>query len=253
MDQIVVTMKYQSIPVPKNLIETMNKTGSSDSKIQINHFDNNQSIIRDDHSNNNNNDSQTPSNDKDNSEDGSHGELNCSQQLKNLKSNKIVHHEDQVILTEESNNSTIVSANNHTGLTNTSTLIQGLFLQYLHETIITILCLRRLYKIISTILYLLSSLQVCPPVSLLEDIIHHLYKSISMIGHLLLSLLTSLQSEFLRLSLLVSLRSGILQSSLLISLQSKCVLTSPLVSLWKIFLRCLYKNIPTVTRIHSNP
>ena len=74
----------------------------------------------------------------------------------------------------ESSNSTIVSVNNHTGLTSTSTLLQGLFLQYLHETIITILCLRRLYEDISTIIYLLSSLQVCLPVSLREDILRHL-------------------------------------------------------------------------------
>ena len=37
-DQILVTMKYQSVPVPKNLIKMMNKTDSSDKKIQINHF-----------------------------------------------------------------------------------------------------------------------------------------------------------------------------------------------------------------------
>ena len=59
------------------------------------------------HSNNNDYDSQTPSNDKDNSEDGTHGELDSSQQLKDLNSNKIVHHEDQDILTKESNNSTM--------------------------------------------------------------------------------------------------------------------------------------------------
>ena len=108
-DQILVTMKYQSVTVPEDLTETMNKTDSSDNKIQIDHFDSNQSVVLDDHSNNNDDDSQTPSNDKDNSEDGSHGELDSSQQLKDLKSNKIVNHEDQVILTKKSNNSTSVS------------------------------------------------------------------------------------------------------------------------------------------------
>ena len=74
-----------------------------------------------------------------------------------------------------------------------------------------------------------------------------------MIEHLLLSLLTFLQSELLGPSLLMALRSGILQSSLLTSLQSKFILTSPLAPLWKIFLRRLYKDIPTVTRIYSKP
>ena len=41
MDQILVTIKYQSIPVPGDLIETMNETDSSDNKIQIKHFNNN--------------------------------------------------------------------------------------------------------------------------------------------------------------------------------------------------------------------
>ena len=79
MDQILFITKYQSVPVLEDPIDMMNKTDSSDNKIQINHFDNNQSIIRDDYSNKNNNDSQTPSNNKDNSEDGGYGELNSSQ------------------------------------------------------------------------------------------------------------------------------------------------------------------------------
>ena len=32
-DQILVTMKYQSVPVPEDLSEAMNKTDSSDNKI----------------------------------------------------------------------------------------------------------------------------------------------------------------------------------------------------------------------------
>ena len=71
----------------------MNKTDSSDNKIRIDHFDSNQSIVRDDHSNNNDDDSQTPSNDKDNSEDGSHHELDNSQHLDDLKSDMIIDHE----------------------------------------------------------------------------------------------------------------------------------------------------------------
>ena len=44
-DQILVTMKYQSVPVPEDLIKTMKKTDSSDNKIQIDHFDIKQSIV----------------------------------------------------------------------------------------------------------------------------------------------------------------------------------------------------------------
>ena len=97
-NQILVTTKYQSVPVPKDLIKGMNKTDSSDNKIQIDHCGSNQSIVWDDHSNNNNNNSQTPSNDQDNSEDKSHGERDSSQQLKGMKSNKIVNQESQILL-----------------------------------------------------------------------------------------------------------------------------------------------------------
>ena len=40
-DQILVTMKYQSlpVPVPEDLIKLTNKTDSSDNKIRIDHFD----------------------------------------------------------------------------------------------------------------------------------------------------------------------------------------------------------------------
>ena len=85
IDQILVTMKYQSVPIPEDLINTMNKIDSSDNKIQIDHFDSDQSIVWDNHSNNNDNDSQTPNNDVDNSEGGSHGKSDSSQQLNDLK------------------------------------------------------------------------------------------------------------------------------------------------------------------------
>ena len=51
----------------------------------------------------------------------------------------------------------------------------------------------------------------------------------------------------------MSLRSVVIRSSLLVSLQSNFALTSPLISLWKIFLRRLYEDIPTVTPIPSKP
>ena len=72
-------------------------------------------------------DDQTQFKDKDSSVDKSHGKSNSSQQLKHFKLNKIVDQEIQILLCEESSNSAIVSANNHTGLTSTSTPIQGLF------------------------------------------------------------------------------------------------------------------------------
>ena len=69
--------------------------------------------------------------DKDSSVDKNHGKSDKSQQLKDLKLNKIVDHEDQVILTQESYNSTSVSM---TGLTSINTSLQSLFLQYLIYT-----------------------------------------------------------------------------------------------------------------------
>ena len=211
-------MEYQSVPVPEDLINTMNKTDSSDNNIQINHCNSKQRVVWDDHSNNKDDDSQTPSNNKDNSEDGGHDELDNSQHPDDLKSYRIVNHEDQVILTQESYNSTSVSV---TRLTNIDTFlpslflrclykIQGLSLQYLHKTVITILCLPCLYENTSTVVRLLSSLWVSLWMSLHDDILHHLHKGISTIMVLLLSLYTSLPRIFLQPPLLASLRSGFL-------------------------------------------
>ena len=44
-DKIVVTMNYQSVPVPADLFEPTNRTESSDNKIQVDHFDIKQSIV----------------------------------------------------------------------------------------------------------------------------------------------------------------------------------------------------------------
>ena len=231
----------------------INETDSSNNKIQVDRVNSEDSIVQDNHSNNNKDHGQNQSKDKDNSIDKSHGKLDSSQQLYNIELNKIIGQENQVLLSMGSNNSTSVSANKHTGLTSTSTFLQGLFLQYLHKAVITILCRCRLYEGISTVVYLLLSLQISLQVSIHEDILHYLYESISKIVHLLLFLLTSLRCEVIQTSLLVSLRSGILQSSLLTSLQSKFIFISLLVCLWKLFLRCLYKNISTITCIHSKP
>ena len=152
-----------------------------------------------------------------------------------------------------------------TGFTSTGTSLQGLFLQYLYKTLITILCLCDLYKRISTIVYLLLSLQLSLKVSLQENILCFIYKGISTTVYLLSSLLkslrckvlksslhVSLQDDDLQSSLLESVRNRIIQTSLLTSLWSKFVLTSSLVYLLKIFLRHFYKDISTITRIHSN-
>ena len=50
-------MKYQSVPLPEDLIKVISKTDSSDNKISVDHFNSDYSIVRDDHYNNNNDDS----------------------------------------------------------------------------------------------------------------------------------------------------------------------------------------------------
>ena len=112
---------------------------------------------------------------------------------------------------------------NPIGITNTSTFLQSLFLQYVHKAVITIVCLQS---------YL--------PVSLHDNILRHLYEGISTVVSSLLSLLTSLRSELLQSSLPTSLRNEFLQLSLL-----ACQ--------WNICLRRLYKDITMVTPIPPKP
>ena len=113
-----------------------------------------------------------------------------------------------------------------------------------------------LYEAVTTILYLHLSLMVC----MHEDISYYLYKGISTVVHLLLSLPASLRNGSLHSSLptslsslLVSMRNGILKSSLLASLQSNFVRASPMTTLWKIFLRRVYKFMSTVAPIQVKP
>ena len=197
-NQVLVTMTYQPIHLPEDLIEVINETDSSNNKIQVNHFDSNHSLVQDDHSNNNKDDGQTPRNDKDNSEDESHGELDSSPQLIHMKLNNIVDQENRIILYMGSSSSTSVST---TELTNTRTHIQGLFLQYLCGAEISILCLRHLYKRISTNEHLISSLLTSSRCEVIQP-----------------SLCVSLQSEILQSFLLAYPKSEHLQLSLLISL-----------------------------------
>ena len=212
IDQILVTMKYQSVPVPEDLIEVTNEIDASDNKIHVNHFYNNYFIVQDNHSNINNNNGCTHFSDAHNFEDESDNGLDSSQQLNGIESNKIFKQENQTLLTMESSKSTSVSVK-HSGITSTSMSIQELFLEYQHE-------------VVTAILYLQQSLQV--PVH--EYIIYHLYKGISMIVHLLLSLLVPLKSEILQSSLLMSL-CKFLQFSLLVSLRSEIIRSYLLASL----------------------
>ena len=123
-DQIIVIIKYQSVSVPEDLIGTTNKTDSSNNKNPIGSFDIEQSVVQNNHSNNREYNSQTPSNNKLLSEDGGCDELDNSQHLDDLKLDKTVDHEDQVILTKESYNSTSVSM---TELTNINTSLPSSF------------------------------------------------------------------------------------------------------------------------------
>ena len=82
------------------------------------------------YSNNNKYEDQTPNNNKDDSEDGNTDELGNSQHLNDLMSDKIVDHEDQVVLTKESYKSTSVSVNESTNINNPT---PSLFLQCLYK------------------------------------------------------------------------------------------------------------------------
>ena len=44
-DKIIVTVNYQSAPVPKDLIETMNRNESSNNKNQVDYFNVEQSTV----------------------------------------------------------------------------------------------------------------------------------------------------------------------------------------------------------------
>ena len=47
-DKTVVIIDYQSVPVPEDLIEPMNRTESSNNKNQVDYFNIKQSIVRED-------------------------------------------------------------------------------------------------------------------------------------------------------------------------------------------------------------
>ena len=203
-------MKYQTVPVPEDLIEAINETDLFTNKMQINHFGSDYFTAQDDHYNNNENDSQTQYNVKDNSRD----ELDSSQQLDSMDSKIIIQQENQILLTVESSKSMSVSMIKNIGITSASTFIQGWFIRYLLEVINSNV-----------------SLQPSLPVSLQDDILHHLYRGISIVMSVGSSLHTSLRSGFLHFYLLPSLRSEFLQSSLHVSLKIKFLQSSLLTTL----------------------
>ena len=82
--------------------------------MQVDHVNSDDSIVQDNHFNNNKDDSQTQFKDKDSSVNNSHGKSDSSQQLKDLKLNKIIHQGNKILQSEESSNSTIISTNTHT-------------------------------------------------------------------------------------------------------------------------------------------
>ena len=204
--QILTTMKRKPVPVPENLFKSTNEKDPFTTKIQINRFDSDRFIGQDDHFDDTKDDGQTQSNKVDHFEDESHNEVVSPHQLDCMESKIMFHQENQILLIVRSSKSTSKSMTNSIGITNTSTFLQGLFLQYLHKAVITIVCLQ-------------PSLLV----SLYENILRNLYQSISTVVRLLSSLFISPRSEFVQSSLLVSLRSEIIRSSLLASLQSKFI------------------------------
>ena len=80
-DMIVVTTHYQSVPVPADIFEPTNRTEPSNNKFQVDHFDIKQPTVQMDNPNNNECKSQTPNNNKDDSEDWDTDALGNSQHL----------------------------------------------------------------------------------------------------------------------------------------------------------------------------
>ena len=171
--------EYQSVPIPEDLIETINESNSYDNKIQVINFNSNHSIAQDDHYNNHYEDGHIHINDMIISVDESYDELNNLQQPNGMESNKIVDQGYKILLPVGPSKSTSISVK-HNGTKNTRTFLQGLFPIYLHKAVITVLCL-----------------QLSLTVYMHKDIPCHLYKGISTVVHLLLSLPVSLRNGIL--------------------------------------------------------
>ena len=117
-DKIIVTTNYQSVPVPSDLFGPTKRTESSNNKIQVDHLYIKQSIVQMDYPNNKECKSRTLNKNKDDSKDGDTDELGNSQHRDDFILDKIVYHEDQIILAKEPYKSTSVSMNESTNINN---------------------------------------------------------------------------------------------------------------------------------------
>ena len=128
--QLLTKMKYQPVPVPvpENLFKTINETDSFTTKIQIDQFDSDRFTAQDEHFNNTKDDDETQSNNVDNTEDESYNKLDSSQPLDYIESNTMFHQENKILLTVGSSKSMSVAMIKLTGITSTSTFLQGLFI-----------------------------------------------------------------------------------------------------------------------------
>ena len=76
---MLITLKYKPVPMPKDLIETINVMDIFTINIQIDHFDSDHYTTQEDHFDNTQDDNQAQCDDVDNSEHESYDELDSSQ------------------------------------------------------------------------------------------------------------------------------------------------------------------------------
>ena len=209
----------------------------SNNKIEAIHFNNDQAIVQNDHFNNHSKNGHIHINHMNNPKDESHDESNSSPQLYGMEPNMVVDQKYKILLPVRPSKSTSISMK-YDGATNKSTSLHGLFLLCLYETVIAILCLH-----LSLTVYIH------------KDILYYLYKGISTVVYLLLSLLISLRNGSLRSSLLtflpylhVYIRNGVLQSSLLVFLRSNFVRAFPITSIGK-YSYTVYTKISVLSRL----
>ena len=118
--QILTTMKYKLVPVSEDLIQVINEMNSFTTKIQINHFNSDHFTAQDDHFDNTKDNGQAQCDAVGNSEDESYDEIDSSQKLYGMQSNRISHQDIKILLTMKSSKFTSVSVIKPTGITFTS-------------------------------------------------------------------------------------------------------------------------------------
>ena len=104
---ILSIMKKEPVPVPENLFKSINEMDTYTTKIQINRFDSDYFIGKDDHFNDTKDDGWTQSNEVDDSEVESHDEVDSPHQFDCTESNTMFHQENQFLLTVGSSNQLI--------------------------------------------------------------------------------------------------------------------------------------------------